>query len=74
MTFSVAMIAVWGVLLDVNKFNGHSSGRVREWVLERFQMLQNRGVSRINESQMDEMADLFAGGPVQGLLPWLMGR
>jgi hypothetical protein len=74
MTFSVAMIAVWGVLLDVDKFNGLRSEKVREWVLERFQMLQNRGVSRISERQMDEMADLVAGGPVQGLLPWLMGR
>lgn len=74
MTFSVAMIAVWGVLLDVDTFNGHSSETVREWVLERFQMLQNRGVSPITAGQMDEMADLFAGGPVQGILPWLMGR
>ena len=73
MIFSVAMIAIWGVLLDTDEFNGHSSEKVRAWVLERFQTLQNCGAGEINKNHMDETADLFAGGPLQGLLPLFTG-
>ena len=73
-TFAYAMMAVWGVLLDVKTFMGHESGTVRKWLLEGLQILTHRGIRRISAEQMDESADLFAGGPVQGLLPSIVGR
>lgn len=72
--FSVALIAVWGVLCDVGTFLGRNSETVREWVLEGIRALQGDGVKGLNAELMDEMADLLAGGPVRGLLPVLMGK
>lgn len=72
MSFALAVVAVWGVLTDVDEFHGHSSDKVRESVVEWYRLLESLGVENVTAQQMDELADLFAGGPVQGLLPSLV--
>lgn len=74
-SFAMGIVSIWGVLLDVKMFHGCESGRVRASLLEWCRMWRNLGVEDIEAEQMDEMADLFAGGPVQGILPELiLGR
>lgn len=70
---SIAMIAIWGVLTDVSEFNGQPSERMRKKVLDKIQILMARVTNKVTAKQMDEMADLFAGGPILGLLPAILG-
>ena len=68
--FGIAMIALWGCLADVDTFRGQSSAMTRAWVLYRFQDLL-RGAVKLSAEDMDEMAELFVGGPVSGVIPRL---
>ena len=71
-SFAMAITSVWGVLMDVKRFNGHSSEKIRESVLEWCQIFRHSGIENVGPEQMNEMADLFVGGPIQGLLPSLI--
>ena len=73
MAYTTAMIAVWGVLTDLDTLHGQSRGAVGKWVLQHVQMIPGREVA-ITAQHMDETADMFAGGPVQGLLPALISQ
>ena len=72
MSFATAMIAVWGVLTDLDDFHGQSSNKVRECVLEWCQVLQSLGIGYVSAKRMDALAEHFAGGPVQGILSYLI--
>lgn len=73
MAFFAAMIAIWGVLGDVDTFQGRSCEVVAAWVLQRMQILRKRGML-ITAEHMDEMADLLAGGPIKGILVFVVGQ
>jgi hypothetical protein len=72
MAYTSSMIAVWGVLTDLDTLQGQSRDTLRQWVLQHVQMIPGREVM-LTAQHMDETADMLAGGPVQGLLPTLVG-
>ena len=72
MAFFAAMIAIWGVLSDLETCQGQSCEVVGAWLLQRMQILRKRGML-ITAEHMDEMADLLAGGPLKGALLFVVG-
>lgn len=74
MSFFLALTTMWGVIQDMDTFQGHSSSEVRRWILGQTGILASRWKSKVGPEQLDEMADLFVGGTVQGLFPRMMGQ
>ena len=62
------MMATWGTLRDETIFRDLPVSTTRAWTVQRVQeVLQKFGSS--TETDLDETAELFAGGPVTGMLP-----
>lgn len=68
--FVNALIAVWGFLTDVDNFRGMPAEKTKAWVVQRLENLMG-DVLKISRRDMDEMSDLFCGGPITGMLPAL---
>ncbi|KAK3613807.1 hypothetical protein LTR56_007674, partial [Elasticomyces elasticus] len=63
----LALLAAWAVTEDISgEFSrGLDVGLVRVWLLQRYNDL-HRGKASLTSEQMDEAADLLAGGPLRG--------
>ena len=68
--FALALVMVYGFMAGVDTFRGMSATKVRTWLIQRFNDLTH---AKAREQDIDDMAELFAGGPVRGMLPMLLG-
>ena len=62
------ILALWGALSDIEDYRGISRGFLREWMLRRFPESMRGWPSDLESADMDEAADIFAGGPLRGFM------
>ena len=70
MSFVLALIGIWGFLTDADTFRDMPAAKVRIWTLQRLEDLLRHSV-KMTETDMDQAADIFVGGPLIGLVPAL---
>lgn len=61
-------VALWGAMSDIEEYRGVPSEVLRMYMLRRFPDSMQGWPSDLKPAEMDEAAELFAGGPLRGFM------
>ncbi|KAK5740541.1 hypothetical protein LTR17_004578 [Elasticomyces elasticus] len=65
---ALALVILWGALSDQEYLRNTPTSVISRWVWRKLETLLPLSAERINPGSLDTTADLFAGGPIAGLL------
>lgn len=66
--WTLTIVALWGALSGMTTLRTIRAGVIRGWVLRRFREVLGDWTETVSATTLDESAELFAGGPLTGLL------